>query len=404
MGHLRLARFLVGPLLAAAAVPPARGAPPEFTVETVVAAEFPVAIAWAPAGTMYFTERSGVIMAVHPGSTSAQEALSIDVRTQGETGLLGLEIDPEFEANNLLYFFYTRPNGRNVVARYRAGGGACCEEILTGLASGLYHNGGILEFARDGTLFVSTGEAHNPRRAQDPNDIGGKILRLRGDGSPPGDNPFGAESKVYAMGIRNAFGLAVDPVTGDLWESENGPAGNDEVNRIVAGKNYGWPDEQCSGRDPGLEDAAFCFRETIVPTDIDFLPKDPPPGRQWLDPELAGDLFLGSFRGSVRRFDLSEDRHSIVSHEVFHEEASGVVGVFYGPDGNLYLATVGAIKRIVLTGPAPSPPPSPSPALSPAAQPTPPQERGRPGLLVLLGAAVLAVVAALAVARARRLK
>jgi glucose/arabinose dehydrogenase len=376
----------------------------ELQIEPVLEARFPVAIAWGPDGTMFFTERGGRIMSLAPGGTDPQEVLSISVTTAGETGLLGLEIDPEFSRNSFLYLFFTGRDGQNRVARYRLGG-ADPEVILEGLASAGYHNGGILQFAPDGTLFVSTGEAHDRGRAQNVGDIGGKILRIRTDGSPPGDNPFGGNSRVYAMGIRNAFGLALDPETKDLWETENGPGGNDEVNRILAGRNYGWPNVQCSGGAPRFEDAAFCFRGTIIPTQADFVPINPPNGRDWIDGDLAGDLYLGAFSGSIRRLVLSDDRQSVSRQEVFHQEDEGVVGVFYGPDGNLYYTTTQAIKRIILTT-ARSPAPTPA-ATVPGETPTGPAAGREPGsvlpwiLLGILGA-LLVVALGLIAARAAR--
>lgn len=98
-----------------------------------------------------------------------------------------------------------------------------------------YHNGGDMTFGPDGKLYLVTGEAHQPARAQDVEDLGGKVLRLNPDGSIPDDNPFGPANPVFALGIRNSFGLCFNPANGDLWETENGPATDDKVNLIRAG-------------------------------------------------------------------------------------------------------------------------------------------------------------------------
>ena len=129
-----------------------------------------------------------------------------------------------------------------------------------------YHNGGDLVFGGDGKLYVAVGEVHEAERAQDPDDLGGKILRLNPDGSTPSDGPFGPENAAYSMGHRNSFGLCVDPSTGDLWETENGPGSDDEVNRIEPGGNYGWPDQLGPGGEPAFIDPVLDFPEVIVPT------------------------------------------------------------------------------------------------------------------------------------------
>src|SRR5947207_4756321 len=116
-----------------------------------------------------------------------------------------------------------------------------------------YHNGGALAFGSDGMLYVTVGESHEPTFAQDPSSIGGKVLRLMSDGSVPPDDPI-AGNPLFTLGHRNSFGICVDPATGDLWETENGPTSDDEINLLRAGGNYGWPDVMGDGGPEGTID------------------------------------------------------------------------------------------------------------------------------------------------------
>ena len=197
-----------------------------------------------------------------------------------------------------------------------------------------YHNGGDIVFGGDGKLYLSVGEVHEAERAQDPNDIGGKILRLNPDGTVPSDNPFGAGNPAYSMGHRNSFGLCVDPSNGDLWETENGPGSDDEVNLIEPGGNYGWPDQLGPGGEPAFIDPVLDFPEVIVPTGCAV----------W-----RGDLYFGAYgTGLLYRLPLppASDAHAVVVNDM----GAGVTDLEVGPDGDLYVATTDAIWRLDAPG------------------------------------------------------
>ena len=290
---------------------------------------FPVSFAFAPDGRMFVTEKSGTIAAVTGGVSSMWAQLP--VTDTGEQGLLGLALHPEFAANGWLYVYHTDPgNGTNRVVRLTDSGGQGMglTVVLDGIPRAAVHNGGVLAFGRDGTLFASTGDATVPDDAQDPASLAGKVLRVDEDGTPPATNPFPG-SPVYSYGHRNVFGLAVDPGTGTLWETENGPGADDEVNRIVAGGNYGWPTVTGDADRPEFVDPAYVF-----PTNLPALTQAT---------FHAGALFFGGWNsGAVFRAILTDDRRGIASVQAVHTfPGRGVTDVEGGPDGRVYASAVG---------------------------------------------------------------
>jgi glucose/arabinose dehydrogenase len=291
---------------------------------------FPVNMAWAPDGTLFFAEKElGNVRMVVDGSLAPEPVAHVDVSVTSETGLLGLAVDPGWPAEPWLYLYYSdASDGINRLIRVRVedGGEVDRETLLDGLpTASAYHNGGDMVFGLDGMLYLTIGDAHESERAQDPSDLGGKVLRLAPDGSIPEDNPF-AGSPAYTVGHRNSFGICVDLATGDLWETENGPGGGDEVNHLVAGANYGWPEDMGSLEDDRYTDPFLHFAGTIVPTGCVV----------WRD-----HLFFASYGdGLLRRFALDGSTSGI---------ASGVsqpaFDLAIGPDDGFYVATVDTIWR-----------------------------------------------------------
>ena len=217
---------------------------------TVVAEglEIPWDIAFLPEGEgMLVTERPGRVALI--GTDGSKTNIKVaGVKRGGEGGLLGILLHPRFTDNRLVYLYMSAPGegGRtqNRVMRYRYEGGALAEErvIVSGIPGAIYHDGGRMAFGPDGLLYITTGDATDADIAQDLDSLGGKILRLRDDGSLPADNPFG--TAIYSYGHRNPQGLAWDSA-GRLWETEHGRSGQqsglDEINLIRPGANYGWP-------------------------------------------------------------------------------------------------------------------------------------------------------------------
>ncbi|HEX6261401.1 MAG TPA: PQQ-dependent sugar dehydrogenase, partial [Actinomycetota bacterium] len=251
-----------------------------------------------------------------------------------------------------------------------------------------YHDGGDIAFGPDGMLYVVTGEAHSPERAQDPEDVAGKVLRLEPDGSIP-DNPL--PGPVFSMGHRNSFGVCVDAGTGNVWQTENGPSANDEVNLIEAGGNFGWPAVQGAADDPRFVDPEIDFVNVVVPTGCAVYPHD------HLGPRSEGALFFGDYGGTLWRAVLDQGGAGVERHHRFMTGLGGITDILVGPDERLYVVTNERILRLPAEIPSPEPSPSspPSPGTSSEPEPTidiplvPSSEDGGIPWLLLAGVGIL---------------
>jgi glucose/arabinose dehydrogenase len=308
---------------------------------------FPIDMAWVR-GTkkVFFTEKNSGKIRVLVGKKLKQRACAnLDVNSSGERGLLGLALDPRFKKNHLLYVYYTNASPvENRVTRFRVRNDRCtsADHIVTGLQSSSgYHTGGQLEFV-GGKLFVSVGESHEPAAAQDESSRLGKILRLNPDGSVPDGNPFGDNNPVWSTGHRNPFGLAHKPGTNQIYETENGPQCDDEVNRIVKGRNYGWgPNYECgtAGVGPNPRGPLVRYSNIIVPTDPWWYR-----GRM---KSLNGSLYFGGYGDEELHRLVMNDRGTRVTDDRTIYSGDPIVDVSQGPGGWLYFMTPNAIKRIV---------------------------------------------------------
>jgi glucose/arabinose dehydrogenase len=206
----------------------------------------PWAIAFLPDTSFLITERAGNIRKVSPNFfLDPNPALTIDeVKEEGEGGLLGITIHPDFSTNQQVYVYYTYQTSGNQalnrVVRYRYDGTLFADRrvIVDQIPGAVNHNGGRIKFGPDGFLYITTGDAQEPSLAQDTSSLAGKILRVTADGQMAAGNPFG--NLVYSYGHRNPQGLAWD-TSGQLWATEHGQSSTDELNKVVAGQNYGWP-------------------------------------------------------------------------------------------------------------------------------------------------------------------
>ncbi|HEX6131321.1 MAG TPA: PQQ-dependent sugar dehydrogenase [Actinomycetota bacterium] len=360
---------------------------------------FPTNMASAPDGRLFFTEKdTGRVRVVTPGGDLLPTPFAAyDVTNAGETGMLGIALDPDFPEQPWVYLYLSEAaSGRNVLLRVRADGNVAGREerLLTLLpASSGYHNGGDLAFGADGMLYVAVGEAHDPARAQDPSDPGGAILRVAPDGSVPPDNPFGGDSLAYTIGNRNSFGLCVDPATGDVWETENGPDRDDEVNLLRPGANLGWP--EATGDSGGrFADPVAVFHETEALTGCAVWR-----GRLWFGAAKTGRLY---------RMTLDPAGAEPVVAASFD---AGVIDVTVSPSDDLFVATSDAIWRIEAgpdatasatpSVPGETPPADPTPT-APAAETTDGDEGGD-GWIVWVAAAALAAALAVRLVAGRRL-
>jgi glucose/arabinose dehydrogenase len=283
----------------------------------------PWSIDFLPDGKIIFTERVGRINVIDRGVVNVAE---IDVATEGEAGLLGIEVDPDFDENGFLYVYHTyykEGNLFNKIVRFKMMGFELVNEtvILDKIPGARFHNGGRLKFGPDGKLYITTGDALDPMLAQDVNSLAGKILRINRDGSIPEDNPFGNE--IYSYGHRNPQGLAWHPVTGGLYSTEHGPVRNDEINIIIKGKNYGWPIVECESQE--YQRPIRCYKNfTLAPSGIFF---------------YNGDLYIAGLRGKqLRKIRFGKDYKTILEEEEIITDLGRIRDVV-GRGSYLYVAT-----------------------------------------------------------------
>jgi len=315
-----------------------------YQVETVAEnLEVPWGIAFAPDGRIFVTERVGNLRVIEDGILNPEPVKILDV-SGFEGGLLGVALDPNFDENHHIYLYYTYNDflsTYNKLSRFTESDNELSDELilLDKIAGGPIHDGGRIKFGPDGMLYVTTGEAGIPDRAQDLDALGGKILRINPDGTIPEDNPF-ENSPVYSYGHRNPQGLDWDPVTGKLVISEHGPSGergfaHDEVNVIEPGKNYGWPKVVGDETDTS-------YTSPILHTGDDTWA---PSGASFYDsnniPEWENKYFIATLRGNhLRMLDLDIEQNVVISSEaLFQGEFGRLRDASVGPDGNLYILT-----------------------------------------------------------------
>lgn len=340
-------------------VPSSQLEPTTPVVERVVRnADFPVALAFAPDGRLFYTEKSGRVRVVVDGELQGLPVISLPTDDFFERGLLGIAIDPGYAENHFIWVYHTLPEGIegdeavNRVVRFVEQDGvgtdpqvALSVPVVTGAGN---HNGGNLHFGPDGMLYVSIGENANPAFSQNPDAIPGKIHRFLPTMplTTPDDNPIAGNS-LYALGLRNSFDFTFDPFSGALFATENGPDCDDELNLIVPGGNYGWgPDYQCD--DSGIG-PTYPYRAPL----LYYTPPEALTGITVYTgsqvPQWQGHLFYCAWNtGLLRRAELTPARDGIASVEsVLLGGAVCQTDVVTGPDGALYFASQNGIYRIV---------------------------------------------------------
>jgi glucose/arabinose dehydrogenase len=341
-----------------------------YTVELVTRANYPVALAFAPDGRLFYTEKTtGSVRVILPDGTLQREpVITFEVDALAERGLLGITLDPAYADNGLIWVFYTargtaRDYPANTIARFREADGVGSDpEILLQVpitTGSLIHNGGNLRFDGDGLLYVSVGDYDNAANSQDLTTIPGKIHRfaVTGDGLQPApDNPF-PDSSIYAYGLRNSFDFDFDPISGHVFATENGLHCDDEINVILSGFNYGGgPGYTCGGTAQGIEtplllSGLLTFTPTQAPTGIVIY--DHPAVEAWY-----GSLFFCVWNDgypSLRRVVLDESRVAVTAVEPLPlGEGRCRIDLEIGPEGALYFTTVGsdggAIYRLTAGG------------------------------------------------------
>ena len=338
---------------------------PNFqTITLVDSLEHPWGLAWLPNGDILITERPGRLRLVQNGTLTPDPIPGVpDLFSANQGGLLDIAVHPQFEQNRLVYFTYsdgTNSANRTRIARATFDGNALSNwEVIFEVSQtkpGGQHFGSRLVWLPDGTLLASIGDGGNPplemdgefirQQAQNTGSHLGKTIRINDDGSVPSDNPFAnssdAEPEVWSYGHRNIQGLAYDALRNQVWASEHGSRGGDEVNQIEGGENYGWPvathSREYSG---GLISAAQSLPGMIDP-EVIWTPSIAPSGLAVYTgdrfPDWQGDLFAGGLvTQNIHHIDLDESGN--VLNEATISIGQRVRDVRQGTDGLLYVLT-----------------------------------------------------------------
>ncbi len=343
--------FLVGAItLAVAGCGSSIGtAPSALTVTTLASGlDIPRGMAIVPDGRLFVTERPGRLRVIVGGVLQAAPVITLPVEAVSEAGLLGLAADPGFATNGHLYVYYSYRSGASIlnrVARLAVTGSSAVQDrvLLEGIPGASFHDGGRIKIGPDGLLYATTGDAGDSSLAQQQASLAGKILRMTRDGAIPPGNPFPG-SYVYTLGHRNPQGLAWDS-SGTLYATEHGDTSNDEVNRIGAGLNYGWPTIVGRGNTPPFIDPIFLFfPDTCAPSGATFVASA-------MIPEWNGDLLFTCLRGvHLHRLRLSgPGSETIAVSETLYSGTYGRMrDVVVGPDGAAYVSTSNGGADVIL--------------------------------------------------------
>jgi glucose/arabinose dehydrogenase len=356
---MRRALTFAGCLLAVIALVAAPASADVDAREVAGGLEQPVAFTFGPERRLWYVEKdSGQIRVIDLATGDDRLFDTVGgVNGEGERGTLGIALHPRYPDRPFVYVYATRSvsgNLRNQILRYedRNGTGANLRTIFSSPASSSpYHNGGRILFGPDGMLYAIVGEGHDAADAQNLNNDLGKILRMTPAGGVPRSNPF--DSRIWAFGIRNSFGFAFDPQTDDLWETDNGPACNDEINPIERGGNYGWGSSAtCTGTSPRntnqdgpdpILPASF-YADAIGITGIAFCDGCA------LGRRSDGAAFHGAVNdGRVTRVLLNRRRDDVDRRTVVYDHPQGSLSFEVGPRGRIYFSDFDGIYRLVRT-------------------------------------------------------
>ena len=320
----------------------------------------PWAITFLPNNDMLVTERAGRLRLVRDGMLDPHEISGVPtVRTDGNGGLMDVAVHPQFDENRLVYLTYTKPvgggKGAPALARGRLEAGTLVDVrdlIVTEAYEGNSGLNGRVVFGRDGKVYMSTG-GRVTDVSQNPMSLRGKVLRLNDDGTVPDDNPFVKHDdhrpEIYSFGHRNTLGLILHPVTGEIWQHENGPNGGDEINIVLAGRNYGWP-VVSFGRDYSGARLYEPTRDGMETPLVVWLPAIAAAGMAVYTgdqfPAWKGNVFVGSLReggipgtGHLERIVFNEKTEELRRETMLTELRQRIREVRQGPDGLLYVLT-----------------------------------------------------------------
>ena len=320
----------------------------------------PWSIAFLPDGEMLVTEKAGTLRVVRDGMLLPEAVTGVpEVISEGQGGLMDVVPHPDFESNRLLYLSFSQPNqterGTTAVirGRYESGALTDIEEIFVAVSEGRGHYGSRLVFDGQGHLFITVGERQAPARgdlyahpAQDPSNHHGTVSRIYEDGTIPEDNPFigdpDVQPEIWSYGHRNQQGMAMNPETGDLWATEHGPQGGDELNLIEPGLNYGWPVVGYGvNYRSGTAIHEATHKEGMEPPEHFWVPSIAVSGLLFYTgdrfPHWKGNLFAGGLAGQ-QLARLTLDGQQVVREETLVQGFGRIRDVRQGPDGLIYLA------------------------------------------------------------------
>ena len=331
----------------------------------------PWGMAFLPDGGILITERPGCLRIVRNGVLDPKLVAGLPpISAQGLSGLMDIALHPRFAENKFVYLTYHKPNP--AAAGVPPGPNAPPARFAT-LARGTWDGNALtnvrdlfsadvtteasrIVFGSDGMIYMSLGRSTEGANApsQDPNNYGGKLLRLRDDGTVPPDNPFvgraGFKPEIYTMGHRNQLGLSVNPSTGQIWASEQGPNGGDEVNIIQAGKNYGWPVISYGRSYPGPRVSEKPSQEGMEQPVVVWIPSIALSGETFYTgdrfPGWKNNLFVGGLRqgevprtGQLQRIEFNDRWEEVRREPLLRELGQRIRDVRQGPDGYLYVLT-----------------------------------------------------------------
>ena len=376
-----------------------------YRVVPIKGLENPWALAVLPNGDILVTEKFGRLRIIRNGVLDPQPIAGLpEINTKAvNSGLMDIALHPRYAENKLIYFTYSKPKAGNpyedfgwngdkkilgrkgdavaaTLARARYDGGNALADVKDIFIPDSWSQGtsaGKIAFAKDGKIILAIGmpirhQVGTADDAQNPANHAGKVLRLNDDGTVPSDNPFvkipGFKPEIFALGIRNAIGLFVHPVTGEIWETENGPMGGDEINIIKAGGNYGWPvvsyGSDYSGNQIGGQSGTTSVDRRKEGMEEPFIYWNPSPAVTGIIvytgdrfPLWKGNIFVGAMGGSNLG---ARQLHRIILSKIGRPQSRGNLTMLYelkqrirdvrqGPDGLLYLTTDekdGAVLRI----------------------------------------------------------
>ncbi len=321
----------------------------KFRLETVASGlEVPWGFAWLPNGDMLVTERPGRVRIIKGGKLYAEPVYVVpDVEPSSESGLMDISVHPNFGSNGFVYIAYAyRGDGKQVkIVRFKYIDNYFTEPtiIIENIPAAPNHAGTRARFGPDGKLCITTGDATDWELAQDNNSLAGKTLRLNDDGTIPDDNPFvgkpGYRYEIWSTGHRNAQGLAWQPESGLMFQTEHGPSqfegrggGADEVNIVEAGKNYGWPTIWGTRTQAQLEAPLLEYTPACAPGSAAFYNGDQLP-------EFKGNFFLSCLKSARIIRVVLEGRNVVRQEDLLTGNLGRIREIAEGPDGFLYFST-----------------------------------------------------------------